>query len=145
MAAQEQVPRSSHSFACHTPAGVDDVWDALTSACRTPAYLYGLGLHSEWHVDAAIRADYDSSPTLAGQVVCCRRGERLSYLLQAATGDPATYLTWLLRPCPGGTTITLVVDEPDAPDTSDEAEDAWLPVLDALQHHLRHGAAPGAG
>jgi uncharacterized protein YndB with AHSA1/START domain len=136
MASGEHLRSSSHSFACHTPAGPEEVWDALTNASRTMTYLYGLAVHSTWEVGAAITADYDTNH-LTGQVVCSRPCERLSYLLQTVPTDPPTYLTWLLRPTPNGTTINLVIDEPDAPDTTDQAEDTWLPVLDALQRHLR--------
>jgi hypothetical protein len=48
-------------------------------------------------------------------------------------------LTWLIRPTSTGTTITitLVVDEPDAPATIEDAEDTWLPILGARQQHLK--------
>ncbi len=133
----EHVRSSSHSFACHTPACPNEVWDALTDTCHTRSYLDNLALHSTWKADAAIAADYDGTISLTGQVICSRPGERLSYFLQAASTDPPTYLTWLLRLSPNGTTITLVIDQLESPDTSEDAEDTWLPVLDALQRHLR--------
>ena len=43
------------------------------------------------------------------------------------------YLTWLLRPAPGGCVVRLEVDEPDTADSPQDAEDVWLPVLAALQ------------
>jgi uncharacterized protein YndB with AHSA1/START domain len=137
MAPAELVRRFSHSFACYTPAAPGEVWDALTSASRTRTYLDGLSVYSTWKADADITADFDGTISLTGQVICSRPGERLSYFLQAASTDPPTYLTWLLRQSPSGTTITLVIDEPETPDTSEDAEDTWLPLLDALQQHLR--------
>jgi hypothetical protein len=49
------------------------------------------------------------------------------------------YLTWLIRPGPGGCTIRLQIDEIDAADSRDDAEDIWLPVLAALQDLLDPG------
>ena len=43
------------------------------------------------------------------------------------------YLTWLLRPAPGGCVVRLEVDEVDHADSTEDAEDIWLPVLAALQ------------
>ena len=137
MASGEHLRRSSHSFGCCTPAAPDEVWDALTNASRTRTYLHGIAVNSTWEAEATVTADYDGTIGLTGRVVCSRPGERLSYLLQAQSTDPATYLTWLIRPSPTGTTINLVIDEPDTPDTSQDAEDIWLPVLDALQRQLR--------
>jgi hypothetical protein len=137
MAPGKHVRRSSHSFACCTLAGPDDVWDALTNACRTSIYLFGLALSSTWAVDAAITTDNERAAGLAGHVVCLRPGERLSYMLHSGPTDPPTYLTWLIRPGAGGTTINLAIDEPVTPESVEDAEDTWLPVLEALQQHLR--------
>jgi hypothetical protein len=43
------------------------------------------------------------------------------------------YLTWRLRPAPGGCAVRLEVDEVDHADSAEDAEDIWLPVLAALQ------------
>jgi hypothetical protein len=48
--------------------------------------------------------------------------------------DPAAAAR--IRPSPSGYTITLVIDEPETRDTTEDAEDTWLPVLAALQRHL---------
>jgi hypothetical protein len=48
-------------------------------------------------------------------------------------GDPCVYLTWLIRPARDGCTIRLEIDEAGHPDSREDAEDAWLPVLGALQ------------
>ena len=68
-----------------------------------------------------------------------RRNERLSYLLQSGPEDPPVYLTWLLRPAPGGCTIRLEIDELDGADSAEDAEDVWLPVLAALQDLVNPG------
>jgi uncharacterized protein YndB with AHSA1/START domain len=124
------------SFACHSPADPARVWAALTDASQTTAYLYGLALHSEWVPDAPIEALHDGNPGLIGRVLCARLNERLSYVLYAGPGDPAVYLTWLVRPSRGGCTIRLQIDEIDCVDSVDEDEDTWLPVLAALQQLL---------
>jgi hypothetical protein len=75
--------------------------------------------------------------TFAAHVRACP--ERLSYVLQSGPYDPPTYLTWLIRPTPGGCTIRLEIDEVDNADSRQDAEDVWLPVLAALQHLLNPG------
>jgi hypothetical protein len=92
---------------------------------------------ASWQRDATVTVVYGGAVRLTGLVLCARPGERLSHLLQPEATDPPTYLTWLIRPNSTGTTITLVIDEPDAPDTIEDAEDTWLPVLGALQQHLK--------
>ena len=48
-------------------------------------------------------------------------------------GQSAAYLTWLLRPALGGCAVRLEVDQVENPDSAEDAEDVWLPVLAALQ------------
>ena len=86
----------------------------------------------------------DGAVGLSGHVVCSRPGKRLSYVLHSGPTDPPTYLTWLIRPSADGTTINFAIDEPETPDTIEDAEDTWLPVLEALQQHLRAQRSPHA-
>ena len=95
MTRSHNVRGASHSFACYTSARPEEVWDALTSASRTPAYLYGLAAHSTWEADAAITAVHESHTRLTGHVLCARPGERR----QVAEGHHA--LTVLLSTLPG--------------------------------------------
>jgi aryl-alcohol dehydrogenase-like predicted oxidoreductase len=44
----------------------------------------------------------------------------LSYVPQAGPHDPPTYLTWLIRPTPGGCTIRLEIDEVNNADSSEQ-------------------------
>ena len=137
---------SAHrAFACFVAADPERVWEALTNARHTSAYLYGLAAHSTWEVDAPIdfqpqeqSGDHDS---LIGRVVCVQQHRRLSYFVQAGPDDPPTYLTWLTRPSPGGVTVRLYIDEIECGDDEEGAEDVWLPVLTALQQHLSEQAA----
>jgi len=126
-------------FSCHTPADPEQVWVALTDADRTGSYLYGLAARSSWEPGADIALHHDGRVRLTGRVLCARPGERLSYLLQAEEGDPPVYLTWLIRPTMAGCTIRLEIDEIDSPDSVEDAEDTWLPVLAALQRQLGDG------
>jgi uncharacterized protein YndB with AHSA1/START domain len=123
----------SRTFACYIPVDPARVWAALTDAAQTPAYLYGLAVHSTWAPDAHIDVRHEARPALTGRVLCSRPRDRLSYVLQASPDDPPMYLTWLIRSSPGGCTLRLQVDEIDAADSADDAEDTWLPVLAALQ------------
>ena len=52
--------------------------------------------------------------------------------------DPGL-VCWLLRPAPGGWAVRLEVDEVENPDSAEDAEDVWLPVLAALQLLLNPG------
>lgn len=127
------------TFACFTPADREKVWATLTDAGRTGAFLYGLAAHSSWEPGAPVALRHGGSTRLTGHVLCAHRLERLSFVLQAEPGDPPVYLTWLIRPTRGGCTIRLQIDEVDAADCAEEAEDTWLPILAALQDQLRAG------
>jgi hypothetical protein len=108
----------------------------LTDPAETQAYLYDLALDSTWAPDAPIDVRHGDRPALTGRVLCSRPHERLSYLLQAGPDDPPVFLTWLIRPSPGGCTIRLQIDEIDCADSADDADNTWLPVLAALQKVL---------
>jgi hypothetical protein len=50
-----------------------------------------------------------------------------------------------LKTLPPWCTIRLQIDEIDAADSLQEAEDIWLPVLEALQQLVNPGSLPEAG
>ena len=127
--------RGPHRFSCVTGAEPARVWSALTEACQTGKYLYGLAAYSTWKAEAPIHLEMADGCSLTGQVLHVEAPNRLSYVLQSGPGDPATYVTWHIRPCPSGSTITLQIDEIDSP-CNEEVEDIWLPVLAALQETL---------
>ena len=124
---------AGHVFAALVRADPGRVWAALTDPDQTAAYLHGLSAHSAWAPGDPIEFRLGGHVELTGRVVHVRCRERLSYLLQAGPADPPVYLTWLLRVAPGGCTVRLEIDEVDAADPSQVAEDVWLPVLAALQ------------
>ena len=127
------VACAGHVFAAHVRADPGLVWTALTDPGQTAAYLYGLAAHSTWVPGDRIEFRLGDRAEAIGWVLHARCYERLSYLLQAGPGDPPVYLTWLLRPAPGGCTVRLQIDEPDHASSPQDAEDVWLPVLAALQ------------
>jgi uncharacterized protein YndB with AHSA1/START domain len=127
------VTCTAHVFAVHVRADPVLVWTALTDPGQTAAYLYGLAAHSTWAPGDPIEFRLSGRAGPVGRVLHAQCHERLSYVLQAGQGDPPTYLTWLLRPVPGGCVVRLEVDEVDHADTPQEAENVWLPVLAALQ------------
>jgi uncharacterized protein YndB with AHSA1/START domain len=141
MAAHEtepsRLPRdvacAEHVFAAHMRADPGLVWMALTDPGQTAGYLYGLAAHSTWRPDDPIEFRLGGRVRAVGRVVHARCGERLSYLLQAGPSDPPVYLTWRLRPARGGCIVRLEIDEIDHPDSPQDAEDIWLPVLAGLQ------------
>jgi uncharacterized protein YndB with AHSA1/START domain len=133
-----------HQFACFTVASPAATWSALTDPSQTGAYLYGLAAHSCWQPDAPIRFQTAGQYPLTGQVLHVQAPSRLSYVLQTGPGDPPVYLTWQIRPSPGGSTILLQIDETEFADTDGEAENTWLPGLAALQElsPQAHGQTP---
>jgi uncharacterized protein YndB with AHSA1/START domain len=139
------VTFAAHSFAAWNRADPEVVWTALTDPGQTPRFLYGLAAHSTWIPGAPIDFRCGEDVQVSGRVLCVQRGERLSYVLQSAPADPPVYLTWMIRPGPGGCTIRLQIDEIDAADPLQEAEDIWLPVLEALQQLVNPGSLPEAG
>jgi uncharacterized protein YndB with AHSA1/START domain len=126
----------AHTFAAYVRARPELAWTALTDAGQTAVYLYGLAARSTWIPGAPIGFCLGDRTELTGRVLHAQRPERLSYVLQSTPNDPPTFLTWLIRPAPGGCTIRLVIDEVDDAGSREEAEDVWLPVLAALQHLL---------
>lgn len=128
----------THKFRCFAPADTSRVWIALTDGQGTDSYLHGLVADSSWCADAPIHfratpLQPESQSMLAGRVLCALPNRRLSYFLRSGPADPCTYLTWQLRPCPGGSAVHLQVDRAECADTEEEAENTWLPVLAALQ------------
>ncbi len=131
-------PLGTQRFVCFTEANPARVWAALTETHETGSYLYGLVTHSSWEAEAPIHFRTSQSSTavhssLTGQVLHVQPVCRLSYVLQSGHEDPPVYLTWQIRPCPGGSTIRLQIDEIEYADNDEEAENTWLPVLAALQ------------
>jgi uncharacterized protein YndB with AHSA1/START domain len=130
---------AGHVFAAHVRADPGLVWTALTDPGQTSVYLYGLAAHSTWVPGDPIEFRLDGGAGAIGRVLHVQRDERLSYLLQAGPGDPPVYVTWRLRPAPGGCVVRLEVDELDHADSPRDAEDVWLPVLAALAILLNQG------
>ena len=132
-----EAPIATHTFAFFTVVAPVQVWAALTGAGGSVGYMYGLVACSSWLPGEDIGFETVRSgtavPSLAGRVLHAQPPCRLSFVLQTAPEDPPVYLTWQVRPCPGGSTVQLRVDEPECADSDDEAEDIWLPVLASLQ------------
>ena len=147
MGARDADPRLSplraacvvHTFAAHLRAPPELVWVALTDAAKVASFLYGLAAHSTWIPGAPIEFRRGNRVDLTGRVLYVRRPEQLCYLLRSGPQDPPAYLTWRLRPVPGGCTVRLEVDEIEYADSQEDAEDVWLPVLAALQHMVNPG------
>ena len=134
------VTFAAHTFAAWTRADPAVVWTALTEPDQTAVFLYGLAADSTWIPGAPLCFRCGGDVQVSGRVLCVQRHERLSYVLQSTPDDPPVYLTWLIRPGPGGCTIRLQIDEFDTADTRDDAEDIWLPVLAALQNLVDPGS-----
>jgi len=135
------VTFAAHTFAAWTRADPEVVWTALTDPGQTPEFLYGLAVDSTWIPGSPIGFRCDEDVQVSGRVLCVQRNERLSYVIQSAPTDPPVYLTWLIRPGSGGCTIRLQIDEIDTADSLQDAEDIWLPVLEALQQLVNPGQA----
>ena len=128
----------THRFRCFTPVDPCRVWAGLTDGQATGRYLHGPAADSSWSPDAPI--EFRAAPVqpgcrsvLEGRVLCAQPYRQLSCLRRSGPQDPSTYLTWRLRPCPGGSTVHLHVDHAECTDTDEEAEDTRPPVLAARQ------------
>jgi len=139
----------THRFSFFTRADTCQVWALLTGAGNSIGYFHALDISTSWRPGAPIRfrgsSDPDAAPpVLTGSVLCVQPRSRLSFYFSSGPGDPRTYMTWELRPSMSATVVQLQVDQVDCLDTVADAEDAWLPVLAALQELLSHGQArPG--
>ena len=129
----------AHVFTAHIRADPGLVWTALTDPGQSTAYLYGLAAHSTWTPGDPVELRLGDRVQLTGLVLCVQDRERLSYLLSSGPDDPPVYLAWLLRSAPGGCAVRLEVDEVEHPDSAEDAEDLWLPILAALQALLAPG------
>jgi uncharacterized protein YndB with AHSA1/START domain len=129
-------PVASQTFHLLTDASARDVWAVLTAPERTAMWFRGLTLRSSWAPGAVVRFEAPGGPALTGRVLAVTEEQELSYTVDDASGS-ATYLSWTLRPAGDGCVVRLTVHETvDGPGASDELEDAWLPVLDALRRTL---------
>jgi hypothetical protein len=137
----EPPPLTGNRFTCFASADPATAWALLTCTGRPSPFLHGLTVTSSWWEGAPIhlgdRGPDGASCGLHGTVLHARPGSRLSYWFSSGPDDPPTYLTWQLRPSVGGTVIELQVDHIGWVECRSEAEDTWLPVLDALQRQLR--------
>lgn len=126
---------STHCFAFSTASVDEVVWDTLTRGAAHRGWLHGLCLQSEWRTGSSVRVTASSGDTFAvgGSVLHASPPRVLAYSFQAAPDDPCTYLLWQLRATAGGCVVRLDVDDVECPDDDESAEDAWLPVLAALQ------------
>ncbi|WP_028047537.1 SRPBCC domain-containing protein [Cellulomonas sp. URHE0023] len=123
----------SRAYTCRTPVSASRVWSALTDSEQTPTYLYGMTLVSSWTNHATLHAAHPLGHALRGEVLCCRPGERLSYVLQGVGDDPPVYLTWQIAPDEDGCTVRLEVDELGA---DGDGDDTWPTVLERLAELL---------
>jgi hypothetical protein len=134
------VTFAAHTFAAWTRADPEVVWTALTDPGQTPEFLYGLAADSTWIPGAPIRFRHGESGIRTSLVRPAQRGAH-----HWPTRLTAFRATWMIRPGPGGCTIRLQIDEIDTADSLQEAEDIWLPVLEALQRLVNPGSLPEAG
>lgn len=137
----------THRFRCFVPVDTSRVWIALTDGEGTGGYLHGLVADSSWCADAPIHfragpLQPECQSMLVGRVLCAQPHRRLSYFLRSGPQDPCTYLTWQLRPSPGGSTVHLQVDQAECADTAEEAKNTWLPVLAGLQALISRDKPP---
>jgi uncharacterized protein YndB with AHSA1/START domain len=124
-------------FRIVTCAAGEHVWDALTATGQPLPYFYGMTLTSDWQPGSRVTLALPPDHRLEGTVLAAERPGRLSYTLGASTDEVAAYVTWEIRRCPTGTVVRLYLDEADSHSgTTDELEEAWLPVLSGLAAHL---------
>ena len=135
-------PLASEQFHAITSANPECVWDALTATGVPLDYLYGMTVDTDWQPGARVTLALADQWRLTGEVLAAERPHRLSYTLDDPPGCPSVYVTWELHHTSDGTIIRLNVDEPSPlPDSTEDLESAWLPVLSGLVKHLERGPA----
>ena len=132
--------RSSHRFSFLSGAAQDRVWNALTCPEASARYLHGMSLESEWAAGSPVHLRAPAGHVARGEVILAVPPRSLSFALEQGIA-PCRIITWDLRAHPDGTVVRLTIDDVDG-DCDEEVEDAWLPVVAALQGIL---APPGDG
>jgi hypothetical protein len=130
----------SELFRIITQASVQRVWETLTTTGEGVDYLYGLTIQSVWRAGSTVTAGLPAGPQLVGEVLQANRPRLLSYNLGDTAGEPSVYVTWEVDAGPDATIVRLYLDEVQ-PSSSADIEQAWLPVVAALEHRLRSGGA----
>jgi uncharacterized protein YndB with AHSA1/START domain len=146
---------ASVALATLVTADAERVWDALT-ATKTPlSYFHGMTITSDWQPGSTITMRQEDElgqggtrkfwdVAISGEVLAADPPHRLSYTLGECQSDPTVYVTWELRSGDGLTIVRLNIDEPDAyPDSEDELDIVWLPILSALAEKLSNPPATG--
>jgi len=112
----------------------ESVWDVLTSPVTTRQFL-GASLASTWEPGAAVEGWRDGDHVLRGEVLFSQCPNRLTYALGVEDGQPEVYVTWSISSSAYGTVVGLDLDEGvvDVDDGLDGLEQAWLPVVSALE------------
>lgn len=124
---------STELFRFTSPSAPEQVWAALTREGSSTTYLFGIDLRSSWEPGAAVVSSGPACEVLSGTVLRAEQPVRLSFTLGAGEGQPVTFLTWEVRAHNEGSVVRLYVDQPDALDEVDEAEEVWLPVVERLR------------
>ena len=135
---------STQLFRFFTACDPETVWSYLTPRHPSRGHYYGAAVVSDWEVGSTVRIGMgpEGGPMIVGEVLAAERGARLSHTLGDRMDEPSTYVTWSLSPCDSvaghhGTIVRLYVDEVDGDGDDGRAiEEAWLPILAALQTEL---------
>lgn len=146
---------ASVALAALMKADAQRVWDALTEAKNPLSYFYGMKVTSDWQPGATITmrqrdtlgwggTDKSWAVEICGEVLAADPPHRLSFTLGECQSDPSVYVTWELRSVDGLTIVRLYIDEPDAdPDSEDDLDMIWLPVLSALAENVSNPSPTG--
>jgi uncharacterized protein YndB with AHSA1/START domain len=131
---------ASEQFRALTSAKPVCVWGALTATGVPLDYLPGMTVDTDWQPGSRLTMELTDQWRVAGEVLAADRPRRLSYTLDDPPGSPCVYVTWELRLTDDGTIIRLSVDEPwPLAGSTEDLENAWLPVLSGLIRHLERG------
>lgn len=146
---------ASVALATLVTADAQRVWDALT-ATKTPlSYFHDMKVTSDWQPGSTITMRREDElgqgatrkfwdVAIHGEVLAADPPHRLSYTLGERQSDPTVYVTWELRSGDGLTIVRLYIDEPDAnPDSEDDLDIIWLPILSALAENVSNPRATG--
>jgi len=123
------------------PAGIEDVWRALTDPDDVEQYYFDSLVECSWMPGSSLTySNADAEPVIVGEVLDVDEPNLLVHTFAftkvgdaAAAGDPPTRVTWTLDSEDDGTRISLR-HEGFAGETATwrTVEDGWEQVLDGL-------------
>ena len=141
------MPNRKLAYQTYLRATPSEVWDALTNPAKTPAYVYGAAVKSDFKADSSIAyVGPDGRAFLEGTVLQAERGARLVHTWRTlyrpeVAADRPSRVSWEIVPlgeqlCK----LTVVHDQFDAETaTFRDSAEGWPLMLSGLKTLVETG------